>query len=123
MLLLVLQFNLLLLMSNVAEIISADGEVISINDFSSQEELDFKLLKMIDFEIIKSFFIKKTLVDLVRAKHNLTHGHNGLTAVEASRLVKWEDVQTYLNELEQKKVVKKKKGVNLDMYFLIKKLK
>jgi len=110
-------------MSNVAEIISADGEVISINDFSSQEELDFNLLKMIDFEIIKAFFIKKTLVDLVRDKHNQTQGHNGLTTVEASRLVKWEDIETYLNELEQKKVIKKKKGVNLDMYFLIKKLK
>ena len=48
-------------MSKVAEIVFDDGEVLSSSEFGSILEFQFKILNSLDFETIKSFFIKKTI--------------------------------------------------------------
>jgi hypothetical protein len=108
-------------MSNIAEIILADGEVISISDFASENEFQLKLLNSLDFESIRSFFIKKTIVETVKEKHKLSNGSNGVSTIELLNLFKWNDLETYLNELEEKKIIQKRQGVNLEMYFVYKK--
>jgi hypothetical protein len=108
-------------MSNIAEIILADGEVISISDFASENEFQLKLLNSLDFESIRSFFIKKTIVETVKEKHKLSNGSNGVSTIELLNLFKWKDLETYLSELEEKKIIQKRQGVNLEMYFVYKK--
>ena len=108
-------------MNKIAEIILADGEVISPSNFGSEKEFEFKILNSLDFQSIRDFFIKKTLIQAVREKHNSSNGSNGVTTVELLNLFKWNDIEAYVNELEQKKIIEKKKGVNLEMYFIYKK--
>jgi hypothetical protein len=107
--------------NKIAEIISDDGEVVSLSNFGSQEEFEFKILNSFDFDTMKSFFIKKTLIEAIRAKHNSTNGSNGATIIELSNLFKWNDILVYLNELESKKFIEMRKGINSDMYFIYKK--
>ena len=108
-------------MSNVAEIILNDGEVFSLNDFGSQNEFDFKILNSLDFEIVRTFFIKKTIIDTIRLKHKTSNGSNGVTTIELINLFRWNDIDIYLNELVEKKFIVKKQGISLEMYFIAKK--
>lgn len=108
-------------MNKIAEIISIDGEVISLAESNSEKEFEFKILNSLDFENIKSFFIKKSIIEAVKEKHNLSNGSNGVTTVDLLSIFKWKDIDIYVNELEQKRIIKKKKGINLDMYFIYKK--
>jgi len=108
-------------MNNIAEIILADGEVISISDCASENEFQIKVLNSLDFESIRSFFIKKTIVDTVKEKHKLSNASNGVSTIELLNLFKWNDLETYLSELEEKKIIQKRQGVNLEMYFIYKK--
>jgi hypothetical protein len=108
-------------MSKIAEIISVEGEVFSVTDFGSQNEFDFKILNSLDFEIIKAFFIKKTIIDTIRHKHKISNGSNGVTTVELINLFKWNDIEVYIDELVAKKFIVKKQGISLEMYFLTKK--
>ena len=73
-------------MSNLTAIVSNDGEVISMSDFGSEKEFQYKVLNNLDFETIKDFFIKKTIIDTVREKHKTSKGSNGVTTVEISNL-------------------------------------
>jgi hypothetical protein len=108
-------------MSKIAEIISVDGEVFSKSDFGSEKEFQFKVLNSLDFESIRDFFIKKTIIQAIKEKHNSSNGSNGVTTIELLNLFKWKDIEVYINELEQKKVIQKKQGVNLDMYYIFRK--
>lgn len=108
-------------MNKIAEIILTDGEVICASEFDTVNEFQFKVLNSLDFKIIKSFFIKKTIIEAVKAKHNLTDGSNGVSTVEILNIFKWKDIESYISELENKNVIKKRQGVNLEMYFLNKK--
>lgn len=108
-------------MSKIAEIILEDGEVLSVTETNSEKEFEFKILNNLDFETVRSFFIKKTIIDVVREKHKASNGSNGVTSVELLNLFKWNDLDTYLKELEEKKVIQKKQGVNLEMYLIYKK--
>lgn len=108
-------------MSKIAEVILEDGEVLSATETNSEKEFEFKILNNLDFETVRSFFIKKTIIDVVREKHKASNGSNGVTSVELLNLFKWNDLDTYLKELEEKKVIQKKQGVNLEMYFIYKK--
>ena len=108
-------------MSKIAEVILDDGEVLSTTEVNSEKEFEFKILNNLDFENIRSFFIKKTIIDVVREKHKTSNGSNGVTSVELLNLFKWNDLDIYLKELEEKKVIQKKQGVNLEMYFIYKK--
>jgi len=108
-------------MSKITAIVSLDGEIIPVSDFGSEKEFQFKVLNSLDFESIKDFFIKKTIFQAVKAKDNLSNGSNGVTSVELNNLFKWSDIEIYLDELETKQIIKKQKGINLDMYFIYKK--
>lgn len=108
-------------MSKIAEVILEDGEVLSATEINSEKEFEFKILNNLDFETVRSFFIKKTIIDVVREKHKASNGSNGVTSVELLNLFKWNDLDTYLKELEEKKVIQKKQGINLEMYFIYKK--
>ncbi len=108
-------------MSNIAEIISNEGVVNTISDFKSQKEFEYKILNSLEFETIKDFFIKKSIIDAVKQKDTLTNGSNGVTTIELLNLFKWNDIVNYLDELEQKKIIQKKQGISLEMYFIYKK--
>ena len=108
-------------MNKIAEIISVDGEVVSLSDFTSEKEFDFKILNSLDFQTIREFFIKKNILDAVREKHKLSNGSNGVSIVELMNLFKLNEIEIYVNELEQKKIIQKKKGISLDLYFIFKK--
>ena len=58
-------------MNNIAEIILTDGEVIRASNLGSQKEFEFKVLNSLDFENIKTFFIKKSIIEAIKQKHNL----------------------------------------------------
>ena len=83
-------------MNNITAIISLDGEVIPASDFGSEKEFEFKVLNSLDFETIRSFFIKKTIIEAVKAKHKLSNGSNGVTTVELLNLFKWNDIELYI---------------------------
>jgi hypothetical protein len=108
-------------MNKIAEIISTDGEVHALSDFNSEKEFEYKILNSLGFENIRDFFIKKTIIDAVREKHNSSNGSNGVTTVDLLNLFKWKDIDIYINELVQKKIIQKKQGISLEMYFIYKK--
>jgi len=108
-------------MNKIAEIITTDGEVHALSDFNSEKEFEYKILNSLEFETIRDFFIKKTIIDAVREKHNSSNGSNGVTTVDLLNLFKWKDIDIYINELVQKKIIQKKQGVSLEMYFIYKK--
>ncbi len=108
-------------MNNISEIILTDGEVIPTTNFGSRKEFEFKILNSLEFETIKTFFIKKSIIEAVKQKHNLSNGTNGVTTVQLLNLFRWEDIELYIKELEEKNVILKKQGVNLEMYFINKK--
>ena len=105
-------------MSNLTAIVSNDGEVISMSDFGSEKEFQYKVLNNLDFETIKDFFIKKTIIDTVREKHKTSKCSNGVTTVEISNLFKWKNLEEYVDELESKKIIVKKQGISLEMFFI-----
>jgi len=108
-------------MSKIAEIISNDGEVHALSDFNSEKEFEYKILNSLEFETIRDFFIKKTVIDAVKDKHKASNGSNGVTTVELLNIFKWKDIEVYIQELVNKKIIEKKQGVNLEMYFICKK--
>ena len=108
-------------MNNIAEIILTDGEVIPASNLGSQKEFEFKVLNSLDFENIKTFFIKKSIIEAIKQKHNLTNGSNGATTIELLNLFKWDDIELYIKELEEKNIILKKKGENLEIYLINKK--
>jgi hypothetical protein len=108
-------------MSKIEEVILNDGEVLSRSELNSDLEFQFKILNYLDFEILKSFFIKKTIIQAVKEKQNKSNGSNGITTIELLDIFKWKDIEFYIKDLEEKKIIKKKQGVNLEMYFMCKK--
>ena len=108
-------------MNSLSAIVSLDGEVIPASDFGSEKEFQFKVLNSLDFESIRDFFIKKTIIQAVKDKHNSSNGSNGVTTVDLLNLFKWKDIEMYIDELEKKKMIKKRQGISLDMYFVYKK--
>lgn len=108
-------------MNNITAIISLDGEVIPASDFGSEKEFEFKVLNSLDFETIRSFFIKKTIIEAVKEKHKLSNGSNGVSTFDLYNLFKWKDIELFAKELEEKKLIQKKQGISLEMYFVYKK--
>ena len=108
-------------MNNLTAIVSIDGEVIPASDFGSEKEFQFKVLNSLDFESVRDFFIKKTIIQAVKDKHNSSNSSNGVTTVDLLNLFKWKDIEMYINELEEKKMIQKKQGISLEMYFVYKK--
>jgi hypothetical protein len=108
-------------MNKIAEIISEDGEVLSCAECNSENEFEFKILNSLDFKNVQSFFKKKTIITEIKRKHTESGGHNGVTPIELTNLFKWDDINACVAELEEKKIIKKKQGVSLEMYFMNKK--
>lgn len=108
-------------MNSLSAIVSLDGEVISASNFGSEKEFQFKVLNSLDFESIREFFIKKTIIQAVKDKHKSSNGSNGATTFDLLNLFKWKDIEMYIDELEKKKMIKKRQGISLDMYFVYKK--
>ena len=108
-------------MNKVAEIVFNDGEVLASSEFGSDLEFQFKILNSLDFETVRSFFIKKTIIEVVKEKHKISNGSNGVTTVDLINIFKWKDIEVYIQELVDKKIIEKKQGVNLEMYFICKK--
>lgn len=108
-------------MGKIAEIVFYDGEVLSSSESNSDLEFQFKILNSLDFENVKSFFIKKTIIEIVKEKHKKSNGSNGVTSVELLNTFKWKDIEIYIKELVDKKIIEKKQGINLEMYFIHKK--
>lgn len=108
-------------MIKIAEVISEDGEVLSCAECNSENEFEFKILNSLNFENIESFFKKKTIITAIKKKHTESNGHNGVTQIELTNLFKWKDIDVCVAELEQKKIIKKKEGISLEMYFMNKK--
>jgi hypothetical protein len=108
-------------MSKIGEVITNEGEVLSPSECATEKEFDYKVLNLLDFESIKSFFIKKTIIEAVKERHKISNGSNGVSVVELGNLFKWADIEDYVKELESKKIVKMRKGINSDLYFVYKK--
>ena len=108
-------------MSNLTAIVSEYGEVIPASDFESEKEFQYKVLNSLNFDTVKDFFIKKSIIDMVRERHNISNGSNGVSTVEILNLFKWKDLESYIDELEAKKVIHKKQGISLEMFFIPKK--
>jgi hypothetical protein len=108
-------------MNGIAEITFDDGEILSISETVSRKELEFKILNNLDFENIRSFFIKKTIIDVVKERHKKSNGSNGITTVELLNFFKWKDLEVHIKDLVDKKIIEKKQGINLEMYFIYKK--
>jgi hypothetical protein len=104
-------------MAKLAEIILDDGEVLSPDNFNSQKEFEYKILNNIEFDTLQEFFIKKTLIKGIKNKTDISANNNGLSRIEALNLFKFQEINNYLDELELKKIIKKKQGVNLEMFF------
>ena len=109
--------------SGVLPCVDCEGILVSLvlSDFNSEKEFEYKILNSLGFENIRDFFIKKTIIDAVREKHNSSNGSNGVTTVDLLNLFKWKDIDIYINELVQKKIIQKKQGISLEMYFIYKK--
>lgn len=110
-------------MSKITAIVSEDAELISASDFSSEKEFTYKILNGLDFDALKDFFIKKTIIDKVRERHKTSNGSNGVSVVELINLFKWQDIEPYVLELEQKKFIKRQKGINSILFFIPKTVK
>lgn len=108
-------------MNKIAEIVCCDGEVLSNSECNSEKEFEFKILNNLEFENVRSFFIKKIIIDIVKERHKTSNGSNGVTTVELLDIFKWKDLEIYIQELLDKKIIQKKQGINLEMYFIYKK--
>lgn len=50
----------------------------------------------------------------------MSNGSNGVTNIDLLNFLKLKDIEIYINEFEQKKIIQKKQGLNLEMYFMYK---
>jgi hypothetical protein len=107
-------------MNKIGEIVFNDGEVLSSSEFGSDLEFQFKILNSLDFETVRSFFIKKSIIEFVKEKTQASNGSNGATSIELLNIFKFKDIDFYVKELVDKKIIKSKQGVNLEMYFIYK---
>lgn len=82
----------------IAEIISTDGEVIT-NESLKEKKVVFELLAQLEYNAVKEFFIKKTIILLTKDKETKSGGSNGLIAMDVIEHFKWNDLQVYLDDL------------------------
>jgi hypothetical protein len=106
----------------IAEIITTDGEVITEENLKEKKVL-FELLSQVDFNSLREFFIKKTIILLTKDKEKKSGGTNGLTPIEVMEEFKWKDIEVYLEELVQKGSLVKRQSINTEVYFTKQKIK
>ena len=76
-------------MSNIAEIISNEGVVNTMSDFKSQKEFEYKILNSLEFETIKEFFIKKSIIDAVKQNYAHTSRNIDRTSFDDKSLLQY----------------------------------
>lgn len=100
----------------IAEIITTDGEVIT-NENLKEKKVLFELMAQLDYNFVREFFIKKTIILLTKEKEKNSGGSNGLTPLNVIEEFKFKDIEVYLDELVQKGSLVKRKSINTDIYF------
>ena len=106
----------------IAELITIDGEVITAEDLK-EKKLQFELLTQLDFDAIREYFIKKTIILLAKQKETKSGGANGITPIDILEDFKWKDLQVYLDDLVKKGSLVKKQSINTEVYFTKQKTK
>jgi hypothetical protein len=106
----------------IAEIITTDGEVIT-DENLKEKKIVFELLSQLEYNAVKEFFIKKTIILLTKDKEKKSGGSNGLTALDVIEHFKWNDLQVYLDDLVQKGSLIQKQSINTEVYFTKQKTK
>jgi hypothetical protein len=103
----------------IAEIITTDGEVID----STEQDFYFKLLNNVPEEDLSDYFLKRKLLSKVKLNHKQTNGSNGLSVIQLRSLFSFEEIEKALQQLQEKKQITKREGINHELYFLNKKIK
>ncbi len=103
----------------IAEIINTDGEVIS----STEQDFYIKLLDNVPEEDLNDYFLKRKILNKVRLNHKQTNGSNGLSIIQLRSLFSLEEIEKALQQLQEKKQITKREGINQELYFLNKKIK
>ncbi len=98
----------------IAEIITTDGEVIA----STEQDFYIKLLNNVPDEDLSNYFLKRKLLSKVKLNHKETNGSNGLSVIQLRNLFSFEEIEKSLQELQEKKQIIKKEGINHELYFL-----
>ena len=106
----------------IAEIITTDGEVITIEDLK-EKKLQFELLTQLDFNTVREYFIKKTIMLLAKERETKSGGSNGITSIDILENFKWKDLQVYLDDLVHKGSLIRKQSINTEVYFTKQKTK
>jgi hypothetical protein len=98
----------------IAEIITTDGEVIA----STEQDFYIKLLNNVPEEDLSNYFLKRKLLSKVKLNHKETNGGNGLSVIQLRSLFSFEEIEKALQQLQEKKQITKREGINHELYFL-----
>jgi hypothetical protein len=98
----------------IAEIITTDGEVIA----STEQDFYIKLLNNVPEEDLSNYFLKRKLLSKVKLNHKETNGSNGLSVIQLRSLFSFEEIEKALQQLQEKKQITKREGINHELYFL-----
>lgn len=98
----------------IAEIITTDGEVIA----STEQDFYIKLLNNVPEEDLSDYFLKRKLLSKVKLNHKQTNGSNGLSVIQLRSLFSFEEIEKALQQLQEKKQITKREGINQELYFL-----
>lgn len=98
----------------ILEFVTEDGEVIS----KDENNFYHKLFNNLPFEEITSYFIQKSLFLKIQARQKETNGKCGSSVIELSNIIKLEQIQLSLTQLEEKNKIIQRMGINNKLYFL-----
>jgi hypothetical protein len=98
----------------IAEIITTDGELIA----STEQDFYIKLLNNVPEEDLSNYFLKRKLLSKVKLNHKETNGSNGLSVIQLRSLFSFEEIEKALQQLQEKKQITKREGINHELYFL-----
>lgn len=98
----------------IAEIITTDGEVIP----STEQDFYIMLLDSVPDKDLNDYFLKRKLLSKVILNHKQTNGSNGLSVIQLRSLFSFEEIEKALQQLQEKKQITKREGINHELYFL-----
>jgi hypothetical protein len=98
----------------IAEIITTDGEVIP----STKQDFYIMLLDSVPDKDLNDYFLKRKLLSKVILNHKQTNGSNGLSVIQLRSLFSFEEIEKALQQLQEKKQITKREGINHEIYFL-----
>ena len=98
----------------IAEIITIDGEVIP----STEQDFYIMLLDSVPDKDLNDYFLKRKLLSKVILNHKQTNGSYGLSMIQLRSLFSFEEIEKALQQLQEKKQITKREGINHELYFL-----